>query len=145
MRLFSHASLHERQTLPMKTGFGIVGTGMISKFHAMAIKDIPTAKLVGCSDMKPERAAAFGKEEGCTGYESLEAMLADPAIQVVTICTPSGAHVEPAVAAAKAGKHVLVRSRSRSSAATGLSMPARRTTFSSAQFSRRGSHRPTSL
>ncbi|HVJ87865.1 MAG TPA: Gfo/Idh/MocA family oxidoreductase [Caulifigura sp.] len=92
----------------MTTGFGIVGTGMISRFHAKAIKDIPTAKLVGCSDMKPERAASFGAEEGCKGYESLEAMLADPAVQVVTICTPSGAHVEPAVAAAKAGKHVLV-------------------------------------
>ncbi len=92
----------------MTTGFGIVGTGMISKFHAMAIKDIPSAKLVGCADMKTERAMAFAKEEGCKGYESLEAMLADPQVQVVTICTPSGAHVEPAVAAAKAKKHVLV-------------------------------------
>jgi predicted dehydrogenase len=35
-------------------------------------------------------------------------MLADPAVQVVTICTPSGAHLEPAVAAARAGKHVIV-------------------------------------
>ena len=92
----------------MKTGFGIVGTGMISKFHAMAIKDLSTARLVGCSDMRPERATEFAKQEGCKGYESLDAMLADPEVQVVTICTPSGAHVEPAVAAAKAGKHVLV-------------------------------------
>ena len=35
-------------------------------------------------------------------------MLADPAVQVVTIATPSGAHLEPAVAAARAGKHVIV-------------------------------------
>jgi len=35
-------------------------------------------------------------------------MLADPAVTVVTICTPSGAHLEPAVAAANAGKHVVV-------------------------------------
>ena len=35
-------------------------------------------------------------------------MLADPAVQVVTIGTPSGAHMEPAVAAARAGKHVIV-------------------------------------
>src|SRR5262249_47416375 len=33
---------------------------------------------------------------------------ADPAVNVVTICTPSGAHMEPAIAAAKAGKHVIV-------------------------------------
>ena len=35
-------------------------------------------------------------------------MLADPKVDVVTIGTPSGAHMEPAVAAAKAGKHVIV-------------------------------------
>jgi predicted dehydrogenase len=35
-------------------------------------------------------------------------MLADDHVDVVTICTPSGAHLEPAVAAAKAGKHVIV-------------------------------------
>ena len=35
-------------------------------------------------------------------------MLRDPRVNVVTICTPSGAHMEPAVAAARAGKHVIV-------------------------------------
>ena len=38
----------------------------------------------------------------------LDEMLADPAVDIVTIGTPSGAHLEPAVAAAKAGKHVIV-------------------------------------
>jgi predicted dehydrogenase len=38
----------------------------------------------------------------------LNGLLADPAVQVVTIGTPSGAHLEPAVAAARAGKHVIV-------------------------------------
>ena len=41
-------------------------------------------------------------------YERLEDMLANPAVTVVTIGTPSGAHMEPAVAAARAGKHVIV-------------------------------------
>jgi predicted dehydrogenase len=35
-------------------------------------------------------------------------MLADPGVDIVTVCTPSGAHRDPAVAAAKAGKHVVV-------------------------------------
>ena len=35
-------------------------------------------------------------------------MLADPNVDIVTIATPSGAHMEPAVAAARAGKHVIV-------------------------------------
>ena len=47
-------------------------------------------------------------ETGCRGYTNLDEMLADPAVQIVTIGTPSGAHMEPAVAAAEAGKHVIV-------------------------------------
>ena len=56
----------------------------------------------------PGRAAQFGQEYGCQGYEDFDAFLGNPAIQIVTICTPSGAHMEPAVEAAQAGKHVLV-------------------------------------
>src|SRR5205085_2445722 len=41
-------------------------------------------------------------------FSDLDAMLADPQVDVVTICTPSGAHLEPGVAAARAGKHVIV-------------------------------------
>lgn len=92
----------------MPIGFGIVGAGMISRFHAKALAEVRGAKLVACADTAPGRAEAFGKENGCRGYESVDAMLADPAVQAVTIATPSGAHMEPAVAAAKAGKHVVV-------------------------------------
>ena len=89
-------------------GFGIVGCGMISRFHAKAIAEIRGAKLVACCSSRMESAQAFADEQGCKAYESLDAMLADPAVTVVTICTPSGAHLEPAVAAANAGKHVVV-------------------------------------
>src|SRR5690606_28054169 len=39
---------------------------------------------------------------------SLEQMLADPEVDAITICSPSGAHLEPALAAAAAGKHIIV-------------------------------------
>ena len=90
------------------TGFGIVGTGMIARFHAAAINAIPEARLVGCFNHNLEKAQAFAGEHGCQAYDKLDAMLADLDIHVVTICTPSGAHLEPAIAAAKAGKHLLV-------------------------------------
>jgi UDP-N-acetyl-2-amino-2-deoxyglucuronate dehydrogenase len=89
-------------------GFGIIGSGMISRFHARAIADVPDATLVGCVSRTAESAERFAAEHGCKAYESLGAMLADDAISVVTITTPSGSHMEPAVAAARAGKHVLV-------------------------------------
>ncbi len=92
----------------MPVGFGLVGCGMISNFHAEALKHIRGAKLAACFDMVPASADRFAKEQDCTPYHDLAEMLADPDVDVVTICTPSGAHMEPAVAAANAGKHVVV-------------------------------------
>lgn len=92
----------------MTYGFGIIGTGMIAHFHAKAIEAIPNAKLVGCFNQTHSRAEKFADETKCRAYATLDELLADPQIQVVTICTPSGAHLEPALAAVKAGKHVLI-------------------------------------
>jgi len=92
----------------MPVGFGIVGCGMISHFHARAINDCRGAKLVAGFDTVPAAADKLSEAFGCTPYYDLDDMLADPRIDVVTIGTPSGAHMEPAVAAARAGKHVIV-------------------------------------
>ncbi|MDA9859490.1 Gfo/Idh/MocA family oxidoreductase [Rubripirellula sp.] len=92
----------------MSIGIGIVGCGMIANFHARAIADAEGAHLVGCADRKAEFAEAFAEKQGCRAFESLEAMLADPEINAITVCSPSGAHLDPAVAAAEAGKHVIV-------------------------------------
>ena len=92
----------------MAIGFGMIGCGMISRFHHRALGDVRGAKLVGCYDRSFEAAQKFAEEVGIVAYETLEEMLADDQIDAVSIGTPSGAHMEPAVAAAKAGKHVIV-------------------------------------
>jgi predicted dehydrogenase len=92
----------------MTYGFGIVGCGMISSFHARAIADVEGAKLAACFDTQAAAAEKFAAENRCQAYTQLDAMLADPNVSIVTIATPSGAHMEPAVAAARAGKHVIV-------------------------------------
>jgi predicted dehydrogenase len=92
----------------MSFGFGIIGCGMISRFHSRAIEDVKGAKLVACFDSFPAAADKLAEETGCKAYHDLDAMLADRNVQIVTIGTPSGAHQEPAVAAAKAKKHVIV-------------------------------------
>lgn len=92
----------------MSIGFGIVGCGMISNFHAKAIGDIRGAKLRGCYSNRFESAQKLAAQFDAVPHESLDSMLADPEIDIVTICTPSGAHMEPAVAAAEAGKHVII-------------------------------------
>ena len=89
-------------------GWGIVGCGMIAKFHARAIQEIKGSRLIACYGRDKSKAEAFCSEFGGLPYDDLQAMLKDPSIDIVTICTPSGAHLEPGIAAARAGKHVLV-------------------------------------
>ena len=89
-------------------GFGIIGCGMIAKFHARAIADVRGARLAACFDQVPAAADKLAEATGCKAHRKLGDLLADPAVHVVTIGTPSGAHLEPAVAAARAGKHVIV-------------------------------------
>src|SRR3954453_6387592 len=92
----------------MTYGFAIVGCGMISNFHARAIGDVRGAKLVACFDTREAAGEKFAGDNGCKAYTDLDAMLGDPKVSIVTIATPSGAHMEPAVAAARAGKHVII-------------------------------------
>ena len=61
-------------------------------------------------DVVPGRAAKIAKLAGedCRVYDDMDRMLADPRVDVICVCTPSGAHRDPSVAAANAGKHVVV-------------------------------------
>jgi UDP-N-acetyl-2-amino-2-deoxyglucuronate dehydrogenase len=87
--------------------FGIIGTGMIARFHAKALAAMDSAHLHAVHDAIPERAVAMAAEFGVVAHATLDEFLADPGIRVVTVCTPSGAHLEPALAALAAGKHVI--------------------------------------
>lgn len=88
--------------------FGIVGTGMIAEFHARAITEIPGSSIAACLDTVPERAQAFAAKHGCRAYDNLSAFLLDPDMEIVNVCSPSGAHLDSAVPAAESGRHVIV-------------------------------------
>lgn len=92
----------------MTHGFGIIGCGMIANFHARAIRDIAGAQMVACYNPTAPKAEKLAAEYGCTAYTDLEKMLAHPGLDIVTIGSPSGSHMEPCLAAAQAGKHVIV-------------------------------------
>jgi predicted dehydrogenase len=92
----------------VRHGFGVVGTGSIARVHAQAVLSLPNAELVACCDTVPERAARFAGEFGGSPYADLDAFLRHPGLEVVTVSTPSGAHLGPAVRAARAGKHIIV-------------------------------------
>ena len=91
-------------------GFGFVGCGMIAEFHTRAIHEIEGARVVAAFDKFQASAVKIARLAGgdCQVYDDIDTMLANPEVDVVCVCTPSGAHMEPAVRAANAGKHVVV-------------------------------------
>lgn len=91
-----------------ETGFGIVGCGMIGAVQAAAIQAIQDAQLLAVCGKDPERTAKFAERFGATPYTDYNAFLTHPGLRIVNICTPSGLHAEQGIAAARAGKHVLV-------------------------------------
>jgi predicted dehydrogenase len=93
-------------------GCAIVGCGMIARFHARALAEVPGARLAALVGRNRASADSLLAEVAPPGpvavHTDLAAALADPAVDVVIVTTPSGAHLGPAVAAAEAGKHVVV-------------------------------------
>jgi UDP-N-acetyl-2-amino-2-deoxyglucuronate dehydrogenase len=91
-------------------GFCIVGCGMIARFHARALAEVPNTRLVALVSRTAANAEKMKAELGleCDVATALAPVLARRDVDVVVVTTPSGAHAEPAVAAAAAGKHVVV-------------------------------------
>ncbi len=59
-------------------------------------------------DIRRERSEEFGAKYGVEAYQSIDEMLTNPSIDVVSVLTPSGMHAEHAVAVASARRHVVV-------------------------------------
>lgn len=89
-------------------GFALIGCGMIAEYHAKAIAQLPNAKLVAVSSRSADNARKVASPYGARIYTDYTELLRQQDVHVVNICTPSGAHLEPAVATAAAGKHVIV-------------------------------------
>ena len=87
---------------------GIVGTGSITGKHAQAIAELEEAELVALYNPNPESAAKAQSKFGLPVFTDINEFLNFPGLEVICICTPSGMHLEPALASAKAGKHLLI-------------------------------------
>ena len=109
-------------------GVGVVGLGFMGRTHVEAYRAANKAgfknRLVGVCDTDPQRRAGRAMQGGnvtqgsgaellfdpalVRGYAELDALLADEAVELVSICTHTRTHVDFAVRALRAGKHVLV-------------------------------------
>jgi len=100
---------------PPRLGVGMVGYGFMGKIHTYAYKNLAfyyepppvEPRLVAVCTSGPEtaeRAAAHGGYE--KAHADFRAVVEDPEVDVVHICTPNAFHCEAAIAALEAGKHV---------------------------------------
>lgn len=89
----------------MSVRIGILGAGGIARRHLEALAAIESAEAAAVFDIDPARAAAAAQSHGATATESVDECIA--AADAVLILTPPASHRELALAAVRAGKHVL--------------------------------------
>jgi predicted dehydrogenase len=95
-------------TKQKKIGFGIIGTGAIAGMHAAAIKACDESELVAVLSSTKERAVKAEEKFKVPADHQIDQFLSRGDIDVVSVCTHSGNHLEPVLAAARAGKHILL-------------------------------------
>ncbi len=93
----------------MADGWAIVGTGLFAANRIVpALNRAIGSRLVAVVSRERERAEAFAHEHGARkAYDDLDAAMRDPDVAYVWVATPHSLHLEPVLAAARAGKHVL--------------------------------------
>jgi predicted dehydrogenase len=101
---------------------GIVGVGFMGMIHFLAARKVAGAQVAAVCSRDPKKLAGdwrgirgnFGPPgqlmdlSGVKKYDHLDALLADPDIDLVDVCNPTEQHPATAIAALRAGKHVLV-------------------------------------
>jgi predicted dehydrogenase len=87
-------------------GIGMLGTGFIGEFHTLGLRYVPDARVVAHADASPDRRAAYAERFGSRPHASIEALCADPDVDLVVVSLPNLLHREAVLAAAAAGKAV---------------------------------------
>jgi predicted dehydrogenase len=92
----------------MTLGVGVIGLGFFGSRHARVFAEHPAARLVAVCDSDQGRAVDVGGRLGADAHVALHDLLARKDIDAVSICLPDRLHEEAAVAAAEAGKSILL-------------------------------------
>ena len=87
---------------------GVAGLGRAFTLMVPTFKAHPRVKLVAACDPRPEARSRFADDFGGRAYPDLAGLLSDSQVDAVYVATPHQHHAEHAIAAALAGKHVLV-------------------------------------
>lgn len=87
-------------------GVGIIGAGLMGRIHGECFFRDPRGNVVGCYNPTRSKAEQLVKDFGGKVHDSVESLLADPAVGAVVVASPQSYHADQLVAIAKAGKHI---------------------------------------
>jgi predicted dehydrogenase len=87
---------------------GVIGLGFMGGLHARLWHELPHTRLVAVADIDEATGQALARTYGCAFHQDSADLLARDDIDAVSIVTPDRLHVAPAMAAAAAGKHILL-------------------------------------
>ncbi|MEM7682282.1 MAG: Gfo/Idh/MocA family oxidoreductase [Planctomycetota bacterium] len=88
-------------------GYGVVGAGAFARFCAEQYRQVPGLRQVAVADIDPQAAQRFAQDTGVPAEASVDALLANPSVELVHLTTPPSTHYALALRAIVAGKHVL--------------------------------------
>ncbi len=89
--------------------FGIAGTGMIARAHIEALRQIPGVGVVAVASQSGERAREFALEMGiANSFAPYGTLFESPDVDAVFVCAENHLHASSALAAARAGKHIVM-------------------------------------
>jgi predicted dehydrogenase len=87
--------------------WGLIAPGRIARQFADAMRFLPDQRLHRVAGRDAGRARAFAQQWGGQAHDSIEALCADPEVDIAYIASPHSAHAEQAALALRAGKPVL--------------------------------------
>lgn len=85
---------------------GMLGSGFIGEFHTLGLRYVPAARVVANYGAGSERRTAFAQRFGSRPFDSIEALCADPEVDLVVVSLPNHLHLDAVRAAAANGKAV---------------------------------------
>ncbi|MEY2429133.1 MAG: hypothetical protein QOJ40_2018 [Verrucomicrobiota bacterium] len=93
-----------------KYNIGIIGYGWVATAHIPAINATALGQVTAVYSSRRLDSAALSLKHGgsITAYDDLDAMLANPDIHVISVCSYPYDHAKQVIAAAKAGKHLII-------------------------------------
>jgi len=107
--VFMHSNPWREHMNPERKQYGvaIVACGARGRAHAAAWSTLKNVSIKAVTDIDEERARQLAEEHGAETAEEYRTAIDRDDVDIVSVCTPAGAHADPAVFAAEHGKHIL--------------------------------------